>query len=97
MEQERERAHYSFEVSQRSNNDIDGLPSFVTRRADVEFSDMTSWPNVLHEFAKFLGSHYGYDILNDIRVKGVVLADVPFGYAYIKPVNEGKKKKTGTE
>ena len=35
----------------------------------VMFDDSVAWPHVLKQFALFLGSVYGYDIVKDIITK----------------------------
>jgi len=52
-----------------------GFPRRVSRDAEVEFDSSERWTAPLYEFVKFLSAHYGYNISNDVFVKGVAICE----------------------
>lgn len=73
-----DRQHFVFAFT-----DFDGVEAVINRTNDDGFA----WPEVLQDVVKVLEKQFGYDIAENITVKGVSLerlCDDP--YAYISPL-----------
>lgn len=65
---------YTFECRE-SNEKMIEFPLFKNTNVSLDFDSSVRWPCVLYEFCKFLGSIYGYDIIDKIEVNGNSLGD----------------------
>ena len=97
---------YEFYLHERDSDSLSGFPEEKNMSAEVIFRSDVQWHSVLYEFAKFLGSHYGYDLTDKIKVDGEKLGDVVLNNTFAAeklkkefsfPAMKPKKKKKNKE
>lgn len=74
----KEKREYSFHYFLNKDQEFSvphGVPAKYSIDHAVEFSDTTTWMQVLKEFAKFLSATYGYDVSSEISAKHKPLED----------------------